>query len=161
LTAALVASGFQYCSDELVLLKQHSHTVQAAPAGIGIKTGAWPVLQSFLPALEDLPIFLRQDEKQVRYLLPPKHLLADKTAQCYPLHSLVFPSYQPELPTSLTRISPADALCRLTEAGYDMEGGLDRRRVAELVGWIGGIKCYELHVHNLQEAVSRIEDLLK
>jgi len=161
LTAALMASGFQYCSDELVLLKQHSHTVQAAPAGIGIKTGAWPVLKSFLPALEELPIFLRQDEKQVRYLLPPKHLLADETAQCYPLHSLVFPSYQPELPTSLTRISPADALCRLTEAGYDMEGGLDRQRVAELVGWIGGINCYELHVHNLQEAVSRIEDLLK
>jgi hypothetical protein len=161
LTAALIASGFQYCSDELVLLKNDTHTIQAAPAGIGIKSGAWPVLQSFHPALECLPIFLRQDAKQVRYLLPPKHLLANDTAQCYPVHSLVFPRYQPEQPTSLTRISPADALCRLTEAGYDMEGGLDTERVAELVGWIGGISCYELHVHDLQEAVSRIEDLLK
>jgi len=69
--------------------------------------------------------------------------------QCYPLHSLVFPCYQPEQPTSLTRISPADALCRLTEAGYDMEGGLDTERVEELIDWIGGISCYELHIHDL------------
>ena len=161
LTSALIASGFQYCTDELVLLKHHTHTIQAAPAGIGIKSGAWPVLQSFHPVLEKLPIFLRQDEKRVRYLLPPKHRLANDTAQCYPVQSLVFPSYQLEQPTSLTRISPADALCRLTEAGYDMEGGLDTERVAELVDWIGGISCYELHVHDLHEAVSRIEDLLK
>jgi hypothetical protein len=161
LTAALIASGFQYCTDELVLLKHHTHTIQAAPAGIGIKSGAWPVLQSFHPVLEKLPIFLRQDEKRVRYLLPPKHRLANDTAQCYPVQSLVFPSYQLEQPTSLTRISPADALCRLTEAGYDMEGGLDTERVAELVDWIGGISCYELLVHDLHEAVSRIEDLLK
>jgi len=161
LTAALIASGFQYCTDELVLLKHHTHTIQAASAGIGIKSGAWPVLQPFHPVLEDLPIFLRQDAKQVRYLLPPKHLLANDTAQCYPVQSLVFPSYRPEQPTRLSLISPADALCRLTEAGYDMEGGLDTERVAELVGWIAGISCYELHVHDLQEAVSRIEDLLK
>ena len=160
LTAALIASGFHYCTDELVLLKHHSHTIQAASAGIGIKSGAWPVLQAFHPELEDLPIFLRQDAKRVRYLLPPKHLLANDTAQCYPLHSLVFPRYQPEQPTSLTRISPADALCRLTEAGYDMQGGLDAERVEELVGWIAGISCYELHVHDLQEAVSRVADLL-
>jgi len=161
LTAALIASGFQYCTDELVLLKHRTHTIQAAAAGIGVKTDAWQVLQPFHPVLKDLPTFLRQDAKQVRYLLPPKHLLANDTAQCYPVQSLVFPSYQPKQPTSLSRISPADALCRLTEAGYDMEGGLDTERVAELVSWIGGIECYELLVHDLQEAVSRIQDLLK
>ena len=106
-------------------------------------------------------MFLRQDEKQVRYLLPPKHLLADETAQCYPLHSLVFPRYQPELPTRLSRISPADALCRLAEAGYDMKGGLDTERVKELVDWIAGISCYELQVRDLREAVSRIAALLE
>ncbi|MGI9320275.1 MAG: PqqD family peptide modification chaperone [Thiogranum sp.] len=161
LTAALIASEFQYCTDELVLLKRRTHTIQAAAAGIGVKSDAWQVLQPLHPILKDLPTFLRQDAKQVRYLLPPKHLLANDTAQCYPVQSLVFPSYQPEQPTSLSRISPADALCRLTEAGYDMEGGLDTERVAELVSWIGGINCYELLVHDLQEAVSRIQDLLK
>lgn len=160
LTAALVASGLHYCTDELVLLKRHSHTIQAASAGIGIKSGAWPVLQSFYPALKDLPIFLRQDAKRVRYLLPPKHLLANDSAHSYPLHSLVFPRYQPEQTTQLSSISPADALCRLTEAGYDMECGLDTERVEELIDWIAGLSCYELQVHDLREAVSRVTDLL-
>jgi hypothetical protein len=41
-----------------------------------------------------------------------------------------------------------------------MEGGLDRERVTELVGWISGISCYELRVNDLQEAVSRMAELL-
>ena len=41
-----------------------------------------------------------------------------------------------------------------------MEGGLDRERVTELVGWISGVDCYELRVNDLQEAVSRMEELL-
>ena len=41
-----------------------------------------------------------------------------------------------------------------------MEGGLDTERVEELMDRIAGISCYELHVHDLQEAVSRVTDLL-
>jgi hypothetical protein len=41
-----------------------------------------------------------------------------------------------------------------------MEGGLDRERVTELVGWISGISCYELRVNDLREAVSLMAELL-
>ena len=160
LTGALIGSGLQYCTDELVLLKRQTHTVQAVPVGIALKPGSWPLLKSFHPELEDLPVFLRPDGKHARYLLPEKQALSNDTARCYTVHSLVFPVYNPEHTTNLNRISSADALCRLAEAGYDMEGGLDRERVTELVGWIGGINCYELHVNDLQEAVSRIAELL-
>ena len=160
LTGALIASGLQYCTDELVLLKGQTHTVQAVPVGIALKPGSWPALKSIYPEVEDLPVFLRPDGKHVRYLLPAKQALPKNTARCYPIHCLVFPIYHPEHTTGLSRISPADALCRLAEAGYDMEGGLDRERVTELVGWISGINCYELRVNDLQEAVSQIAGLL-
>jgi hypothetical protein len=161
LTAALVASGYQYCTDELVLLKQHTHSIQAAATAIGIKSGAWPVLQSFYPALEGLPICLRQDAKQVRYLLPPGDLLPDDTAQFHAVHSLVFPRYRPASGTHLRQISPADALCRLAEAGYDVNGGLSAERVTELVNWITAVRCYQLQFHDLHEAVARIGALMK
>ena len=160
LTAAMIESGFQYCTDELVLLKHQTHTVQAVPVGIALKPGSWPVLKSFYPQLPDLPVFLRPDGKRVRYLLPGKQALSSNPTRCYPVHSLVFPVYQPTHTTGLSRISPADALCRLAEAGYDMEGGLDRERVTELVGWISGISCYELRVNDLREAVSLMAELL-
>ena len=38
--------------------------------------------------------------------------------------------------------------------------GLDTERVGELVGWIAGIRCYELQIHDLHEAVSKMADLL-
>jgi hypothetical protein len=160
LTGALIGSGFQYCTDELVLLKHQTHTVQAIPVAIALKPGSWPVLNSFYPELESLPVFLRPDGKRVRYLLPPKQALPENASRCYPVHSLVYPIYQQTQNTGLVRISPADALCRLTEAGYDMEGGLNRERVEELVGWISGISCYELRVNDLQEAVSLMKEFM-
>jgi hypothetical protein len=161
LTAALVASGYQYCTDELVLIKQHSHSIQAAATAIGIKSGAWPVLQSFHAGLEGLPVCLRQDAKQVRYVLPPRQVLPDNTAQPHLLHALVFPRYRPTSNTQLRQITPADALCRLTEAGYDVNGGLSAERVTELVDWITAVSCYELHFRDLHEAVARIGALIK
>jgi hypothetical protein len=160
LTGALIRSGFEYCTDELVLLKRQTHSVQAVPVGIALKPGSWSLLGSFHPELEDLPVFLRPDGKRVRYLLPDKQAFPSNTARCHPIHSLVFPIFHPTETTGLDRISPAEALCRLAEAGYDMEGGLDRERVTELVGWISGISCYELRVNDLQEAVSRMAELL-
>jgi hypothetical protein len=160
LTGAMIGSGFQYCTDELVLLKHKTHTIQAVPVAIALKPGSWPVLKSFYPELLDLPVLLRPDGKRVRYLLPGKQVLPSDTAQCYPVHSLVFPVYQPADATGLSHISPADALCRLAEAGYDMEGGLDKERVTELIGWISGIECYELRVNDLQEAISHMAELM-
>jgi hypothetical protein len=160
LMGALIGSGLHYCTDELVLLKGRTHTIQAVPVGIALKPGSWPVLNTYYPGLGDLPVFLRPDGKQVRYLLPAKQTLPDNMARCYPVHSLVFPRYHPEHGTALNRISPADALCRLAEAGYDMQGGLDGGKVTELVEWIGGLDCYELQINDLQEAVSRIAGLL-
>ncbi len=160
LTAALIASGFEFCTDELVLLNRHSHTIRALPAGIGLKSGSWPVLEPYYPALFELPVFLRQDGKQVRYLLPPRHETLAHTAAFQPVHALVFPRYRPEQATELNRISPGDALCRLTEAGYDVQGGLNTEQVRELVDWMGGLDCFELNLRDLPEAISRIAALL-
>ncbi len=160
LTAALIAAGFQYCSDELVLLRRGTHTVQAIPAAIGSKAGAWPVLEPLYPSLNDMPVFLRQDGRRVRYLLPPKQTLPDDLARSWPLRSLVFPMYDADASPTLKRLSPADALCRLMEAGCDVEGGLDKEKATELVEWIRDIPCYEMRFQDLQHAVSQIRGLL-
>ena len=160
LTGALIGSGFHYCTDELVLLKRQTHTIQTVPVGIALKPGSWRLLQPYHPGLEDLPVSLRPDGKRVRYLLPSKPAFPDNTARSYAVHSLVFPAYKATYATALDPISPADALCRLAEAGYDMQGGLDKDRVSELVNWIKGISCYELRVNDLQEAVTTMSELL-
>lgn len=160
LTAALVASDFSYCTDELVLLKAKTHRIQAIAMGLGIKAGSWDVLRAFHPHIRDLPTYLRLDGQRVRYLLPEKHQLPGDRAQHHPVRALVFPVYRAGADTRLGRLTPADALCRLTDAGTDMEGGLDERRVRELVDWIAGMDSYELHYSALEDAIAQVRELL-
>jgi hypothetical protein len=160
LTAALIATGLKYATDELVLLQHQSHEVQAIAAALGIKTGSWPIVQEFHPILGQLPARLRQDGKSVRYLLPPKTVMPEDPAQHYRLRALVFPTYHAEAETALDTVSAAQALCLLTDAGSDMAGGLDRERVAELVEWIRGVRCFTLRYSDLREATAIVSDLL-
>jgi len=160
LTAALVASGYQYGSDEMVLLKPGSQQVLTAPLGLSLKPGSWPVLSDYYPYLDALPVYLRPDGKQVRYLLPPHGSPSLTGREENTVRALVFPVYRPGGPIGLTEITPADALCRLTEAGYDVGGGLNRESVAELVGWVRKQPCYALQFDDLKQAVTKIGELL-
>lgn len=160
LTAALIGTGLKYATDELVLLQHRSHEVQAIAAGLGIKPGSWSIVQEFHPILGQLPTGLRQDGQNVRYLLPQETVMPEDPAQYYRLRALVFPTYHAEAETMLDTVSAAQALCLLTDAGSDMEGGLDRERVAELVEWIRGIRCYTLRYSDLREAAAIVSDLL-
>ena len=160
LTAALVASGFSYCTDELVLLQPKTHRVRSIAAGIGIKPGSWEVLQAFYPHISDLPIHLRLDDQEVRYLIPEKHQLTDDMTQHHPVRALVFPSYRTGIDPCLERLTSADALCRLTDAGTDMEGELDSASVTELIDWISGMDSYELRYSDLGDAIVHVRKLL-
>lgn len=160
LTAALMASGFKYCTDELVLLQPQTHRAQTIAAGLGIKPGSWEILRTFHPHISELPIHLRLDGQQVRYLLPDKHQLIGDPTQHHRIRALVFPIYKAGLDTRLDRLTPADALCRLTDAGTDMEGELDATRVTELVDWIAGMDSYELGYSDLEDAIACVRELL-
>ena len=160
LTAALIASGYHYGTDELVLLQPQTYRIQAIAMALGIKTGSWDVLQTFHSDIANLPTYLRTDGQKVRYLLPKDPQPSYGTTQLQSVRALVFPTYLADTDPELSRLTPAEALCRLTEAGTDMKGGLDIARVTDIVGWISGINAYELHYSNLEDAVTHIRALL-
>jgi len=161
LTAALIASGYHYGTDELVLLQPQTYRIQAIAMALGIKTGSWNVLQAFHPDIKNLPMYQRTDGQKVRYLLPEKALFSYGATQLQSVRALVFPTYLTDIKEPhLSRLTPAEALCRLTEAGTDMKGGLDVSRVTDIVHWISKINAYELHYSNLEDAVAHIRVLL-
>jgi hypothetical protein len=71
LTAALVAKGYGYCTDDLCVLTHDPVRLRPAPVRVGLKPGSWPVLEGMIPNLATLPSYLRADGKRVRYWLPP------------------------------------------------------------------------------------------
>lgn len=160
LTAALIQSGLVYCTDETVLLESDTYHVRPVPICLGLKHGSWGVLTRSYPRLNDLPIHRRADGQAVRYLSPPLCTLPDSTEIGYPAACIVFPNHRADGVTTLISIPPAEALCRLTNAGYDVTGGLDASRVEELVQWVDQLNCYELRITGIEAAVSLIKDLL-
>ena len=159
LTAALMCSGNQLYSDDLGVLS-NDHKVRAIPGCIGLKKGSWPVIEQFYPKIYELTTHHRQDEKIVKYL-PPSYLpSANQLNDGEPVKAVVFPNYSPDHISELIPISTADALVKITDAGYHTNQSLDHKSVTELVGWMRGIPAYELLVNDLKQAVTLVESLL-
>lgn len=158
LAAALITAGYGYLSDEIALLTRRPHGITPVPLSIGLKEGAWPILSSFHPGLMELPIHQRQDGKKIRYL-PPVNL-PQQAVPDYPVKQIIFPRYQASKATSIRPISRAEALYRIAEGGYNVNGHLNTATVSELVRWIGGIKCYEICYSSLPEALSHVAELI-
>ena len=159
LTAALITEGYGYCTDDLALLSNENFQIQSAPVSLGIKEGAWPILATRYPNINDLPTFMRLDGKVVRYLPPQKNALSENNQQHHSVKHIIFPKYQADAQVTLNRVSTADSLCRLTESGYDVGGNLEVSHVDDLIQWIRDIQCYTLEYSSLTDAIEKIKKL--
>jgi Coenzyme PQQ synthesis protein D (PqqD) len=155
LTAALLAAGFGYCTDDLALLTGEPVRVRPVPTCLGLKRGSWNVLAERLPQIADLPIYLRPDGRTIRYLPPPPAAL-ESGQSSYAVRSIVFPVYADGSSTRLRPLSSAEALSRLAEAGYDLPHRINTDIVETLIKWISDVPCFELHYSELDQAVDQI-----
>jgi hypothetical protein len=159
LTAALIAAGYQYCSDDLALLTGPPTRLRPVPMKIGLKSGSWEVLAHLWPKLSSLPSHRRADGQWIKYLDPGRESRAQEDT--LPVVAIVFPKFVPTCAAELLPLSRADALTRMAAAGYDLSGKLDRRAVATLVSWFSTMACYELQFADLDEAVALFGDVLR
>jgi hypothetical protein len=158
LTAALIASGYDYCTDDLALLTAAPTRLRPVPMQIGLKSGSWAVLSALCPELASQPTYRRPDKQLVRYLHPRG--AARSSDERLQVAAIVFPSFKREAATRLRRIGRAEGLARLAEAGYDLTGKLDKGSVESLIEWLETLECYELQFSNLTEAVDAFAPLL-
>jgi hypothetical protein len=159
LTTALLSHGFDYGTDDLLLLTSEPIRVRPLSTRIGLKEGAWPLLRGVWPELLELPIHQRTDSKLIRYFLPEAAALksAARSGSEFATRCVVFPSYCPTANAGLFSISTGDALLRLTGAGYDLDGNLDSTVVQSLLDWLSEIPCYDLYYGDLKQAIQGVE----
>lgn len=148
LTVALSHSGFDYASDDITLLGSEG-LVEGVPFAPGLKRGAWPLLRSFRPDLEDLPIHLRLDGIEVRYLTVPQAPPAGEMRAKWIVHL----SRAPDARAQLRELDPLDALTRLASEAYSAAGAATLREMRALVALVEQARCYELVYSDLADAV--------
>jgi len=161
LTAALIASGFNYCTDDLALLTPDPIRLRPAPLRMGIKSSSWEVLGGFLPALQALPVHHRADNKRIRYFLPPDELLPKSSAEALAVTAIVFPEFVPGSELELQTIERGDALLRMLDAGFDLNEALDREWVESTISWLKTLECHELKFDDLEQAVAAVASVLR
>ncbi|MGD8816469.1 MAG: PqqD family protein [Acidobacteriota bacterium] len=156
LTAALLARGFGYVTDELLLVDLYAKTLTGAPLAIGLKPGAWQLVGAIYPGVASMPVFERQDGRRVKYLTPPGLC---RNCALEHIGAVVFPSVTADVHLALHPLSVAETFSRFTEAGYDTGRRMTRRDISRVFDWIGAIPAYELCYRNLDDAVRAIKGL--
>lgn len=153
LTGALTQKGLGYYSDEVALIDRVTYRVPPVPLAICVKSTGWNVLERYFPVLPTLPVHRRDDGKIVRYIPPPATALAQPPL---PVRHIVFPRHSQDETTELKPISRSEALARLMDQCLALRQHFDAGNIAELVGWIGKIRCYSLTFSSLDDAADLV-----
>jgi len=157
LTAALVAAGASFVTDDYTPLEQGSWLAWPVPYAPSIKRGSWRALSRHYPALRTAPVH-RHRGLELRYLQLDQARRAPLN-RGLPVRALVFPRYEKGGAGELRQITVAEALTRLCHAASI----LDRRPevLAETLRWVEAVPRYELVHGDLETAVGQVRSLLR
>lgn len=117
------------------------------------ETGSIAPLRPYYPTLDNLPVHIRQDGKEVRY-----HKIPHPSMNSAPIRSIVFPQYTPGATTQLQPVTKALALEKLALCGSS-ERPLTLADTQSMINLIEQTPCYQLQYSHLTEAMASINKL--
>jgi hypothetical protein len=152
-TAALMAAGWEYMSDDTALLLPQTLACVGAPYALTIKEGAWPILRRYYPDIDRAPIHLRSDERLVRYLCPTGHDFSKPR----PLRWVGFPHRSTTATSSMRLLDQIEGLYRMLEHCCAIPRFLSSDDIQLLVDWSAGTRFFEFAITDIDEAVAQVD----
>jgi hypothetical protein len=161
LAAALLAEGYDFCTDDLAMLAGRPLRLTPLPLRLGLKSGSWPVLRDRIPGLDTLPTHLRADGQHVKYWLPRQERVPWSVGERSRVAAIVFPRRRPGTQCALRPIARSQALLGISESGYHLlDGKLDKAWMELTLEWVSTLSCFELDYSNLDQAVAAFAEVL-
>jgi hypothetical protein len=154
LTVALTEAGFEYGSDDIVLLGVNG-CARGVPFAPAAKSGIWPVLKSIRPDLAGTPIHRRSDHRRVRYLAP----LRPCTSEAHTVSSLLFLRRNRDETPHLVPVDGVTALTDLIRNAYTASGQLSGQGARGLAHLVSGANAFEFRYSELHHAVEFLRTL--
>jgi hypothetical protein len=155
LTAALCRAGWRYMADDIVLLEHDSLSAIGVPNALGIKAGAWNILESRYPELATITPHDRIDGKRIRYVAPPSWI-DPEAIETEPIRWIIFPRYGPGISAEMSPLTAAEGFHRLMAHCCGLPGRLTQEQVNGMIRWIADIACFEMTFSDLDLAVRAI-----
>jgi hypothetical protein len=149
LVAYLKHNGYRYLSDDLVVISDPEGLVLPFPAPISIKPGSVSVLSPLYPSLAGASTF-PSIKGDIRFIGPEENSTCSDAD--IPLHTLIFPQYDPTRRSELLSVSPLDALARLLADKIWLGYPITPTKVKSFLYWLEGIPSYSLRFSDLNES---------
>ena len=157
LAAALVAGGWDYLSDDMILLQPGTLAAVGVPYSFGIKRGGWDLLGAYYPGHPLPDAHLRPDGKLVRYLSPPRQ----RTGFALPrtVRWIVFLNRKTMAPSKLQPLGRLEGLQRLVHHCCGIPTALTSNDVHCLIEWSEKVRWFELEFAGLTTAARTLSGL--
>ena len=148
----LLQHGFEYCSDDIVLVRQDG-TVTGVPFAPTIKSGAWRLLKRSYPSLNNMPVHRRPDGKRVRYL---SAVAIAKNGNGYPVGRILFLNRRSEGAAKLVPLRRLDGLKRVIKGSFSSHGHMTQAALISCKSMLARADLFELSYANVTEASAAI-----
>jgi len=153
LCVALARSGYEYQGDDIVRLESNGKTA-GTPFAACVKAPAWPLVASYAPEINDLPIYRRSDEKDVRYLPVPPVKRRPRS-----IDFVLLLSRQPGATPAFQPVEPLDAFSTLLESAFSAKGAISAPALKTFGNAIEGAASFRFVYSDLADAIAAIKDL--
>jgi hypothetical protein len=158
LAVGLLTAGFNYLSDEVVLLDENFR-VWPMPLSVCIKESAWSSIRNVLPQLDSYEIHRRRiDNKAVRYIPPPAALISCSDRQIF-LGWVVFPRYKAGTRTTLRPLLLSEGV-RILLSSTVLARKLTSERLDQLLGHLRDASFHVLQTSSLEDAITTLTNLV-
>jgi coenzyme PQQ synthesis protein D (PqqD) len=152
LSAALLAAGWGYLSDDTILLHARTLDAVAVPYSLGIKAGSWPLLAGLYPSLDRMAIHRREDGEVIRYFCPPRENYALPRS----VRWIAFPTRSANSRSTIRQLTQLEGLQRIFEHCCAIPRCLTHEDVRSLIQWSGGVGFFEMAVTDLGSATAHL-----
>jgi len=156
MAAALMAAGWDYMSDDTILLAPGTLEAVPVPYSLSIKQGSWSLLRSRFPALGRNVVHVRADDKLVRFLRPTQKTCTEGRA----IRWVGFPHRSASGSSSIRSLDCTEGIYRLLEHCCAVPKLLKCSDVRDLMQWSTHVHFFEFAVRDLDEAVQQVTDLV-
>ncbi len=157
LAGALVARGWDYLSDDMILLQHGSLAAVGVPYSFGIKQGGWDLLGTYYPGRPLPDAHLRPDGKLVRYLSPPRQ--SGGFALPRTIRWIVFLNRTATASGELRPLGRLEGLQRLIQHCCGIPTALASSDVHCLIEWSEKVRWFELEFAELTSGAAALSAL--
>jgi Coenzyme PQQ synthesis protein D (PqqD) len=146
LALRLVEAGFEYSTDDIVLLAPDGRAM-GVPFAPAVKPGAWDIVNQFRPDLKGAIVHRRPDGKRVRYLKPNRIARSGGISVGW----IIF-IRRTGGPTRLKPLGQIEVMRRLMEGSYSPGGRLNLAMCKALKQMVAHAESFELIYSDLADA---------